>query len=148
YGITVSDYSSDFGAVIKRSRGVAEGMSKGVAFLMKKNKIDVISGAGKVKVGKKVEVTDKEGKKTEYTASKGVVIATGARARELPNIKIDGTKVIEYRKAMSLEKQPEKLLVVGSGAIGMEFAYVYASLGTKVTIVEFMPNVVPVEDED
>lgn len=148
YGITVSDYASDFGAVIKRSRGVAEGMSKGVTFLMKKNKIDVISGTGKVKVGKKVEVTDKDGKKTEYSASKGVVIATGARARELPNIKIDGTKVIDYRKAMSMEKQPEKLLIVGSGAIGMEFAYVYASLGTKVTIVEFMSNVVPVEDED
>lgn len=148
YGITVGDYSADFSGVIKRSRGVAEGMSKGVAFLMKKNKIDVIMGFGKVIAGKKVEVTDKNGKKTEYAASKGVIIATGGRARELPNIKIDGQKVIEYRKAMSLEKQPESMLVVGSGAIGVEFAYVYASMGTKVTIVEFMPTMVPVEDED
>ncbi|PWJ56538.1 dihydrolipoamide dehydrogenase [Dyadobacter jejuensis] len=148
YGINVSESSADFGAVIKRSRGVAEGMSKGVAFLMKKNKIDVIMGAGKAKGVKTVEVTDKDGKKVDYTANKGVIIATGARARELPNIKIDGQKVIEYRKAMSLEKQPKSLLVVGSGAIGMEFAYVYAAMGTKVTVVEFMPNLVPVEDED
>ena len=148
YGITVSDSSADFGAVIKRSRGVADGMSKGVAFLLKKNKIDVIMGAGKTKGNKTVEVTDKDGKKADYTANKGVIIATGARARELPNIKIDGQKVIEYRKAMSLEKQPKSLLVVGSGAIGMEFAYVYAALGTKVTVVEFMPFLVPVEDED
>ncbi len=148
YGITVSDASADFGAVIKRSRGVADGMSKGVAFLMKKNKIDVIMGAGKTKGVKTVEVTDKDGKKVDYTANKAVIIATGARARELPNIKIDGEKVIEYRKAMSLEKQPKSLLVVGSGAIGMEFAYVYAAMGTKVTVVEFMPNLVPVEDED
>lgn len=148
YGINVGEYSADFNGVIKRSRGVADGMSKGVSFLMKKNKIDVIMGAGKVKANKTVEVTDKDGKKTDYTASKGVIIATGARARELPNIKIDGQKVIEYRKAMSLEKQPGSMLVIGSGAIGVEFAYVYASMGTKVTIVEFMPNVVPVEDED
>jgi dihydrolipoamide dehydrogenase len=148
YGITVSDASADFGAVIKRSRGVADGMSKGVAFLMKKNKIDVIMGAGKTKGSKTVEVTDKDGKKVDYTANKAVIVATGARARELPNIKIDGQKVIEYRKAMSLEKQPKSLLVVGSGAIGMEFAYVYAAMGTKVTVVEFMPNLVPVEDED
>lgn len=148
YGISVGDYSADFTGVIKRSRGVAEGMSKGVAFLMKKNKIDVIMGYGKVIAGKKVEVTDKDGKKTEYAANKGVIIATGGRARELPNVKIDGTKVIEYRKAMSLEKQPESLLVIGSGAIGVEFAYVYAAMGTKVTIVEFLPTMVPVEDED
>jgi len=148
YGINVGESSADFGAVIKRSRGVADGMSKGVSFLMKKNKIDVIMGYGKVKGVKTVEVTDKDGKKTDYTAGKGVIIATGARARELPNIKIDGQKVIEYRKAMSLEKQPASLLVVGSGAIGMEFAYVYASMGTKVTVVEFLPNLVPVEDED
>ncbi len=148
YGITVSDSSADFGAIIKRSRGIADGMSKGVTFLMKKNKIDVIMGAGKTKGSKTVEVTDKDGKKVDYTASKGVIIATGARARELPNIKIDGQKVIEYRKAMSLEKQPKSMLVVGSGAIGMEFAYVYAAMGTQVTVVEFMPNLVPVEDED
>lgn len=148
YGINVSESSADFGAVIKRSRGVAESMNKGVTFLMKKNKIDVINGYGKVVKDQSVEVTDKDGKKTVYRASKGVVIATGARARELPNIKIDGEKVIEYRKAMSLEIQPKSMLVIGSGAIGVEFAYVYSSLGTKVTIVEFMPQVVPIEDED
>jgi len=148
YGINVSDSSADFSAVIKRSRGVAEAMNKGVTFLMKKNKIDVISGYGKVVKDQSVEVTDKEGKKTVYRASKGVIIATGARARELPNIKIDGEKVIDYRKAMTLEKQPETMLVIGSGAIGIEFAYVYSSLGTKVTIVEFMPQIVPIEDED
>lgn len=148
YGITAGNFSADFGAVIKRSRGVADNMSKGVSFLMKKNKIDIIMGAGKVKGNKTVAVTDKDGKVTDYTAGKGVIIATGARARELPNIKIDGKKVIEYRKAMSLEKQPATMLVVGSGAIGMEFAYVYASMGTKVTVVEFLPNLVPVEDED
>ncbi|NBB18108.1 dihydrolipoyl dehydrogenase [Runella sp. CRIBMP] len=146
YGITVGNAEADFGAVIKRSRDVANGMSKGVNFLMKKNKIDIIEGAGRVKPGKKVEV-EKDGKKTEYTAT-SIIIATGGRARQLPNVPIDGQKVIEYRKAMSLEKQPKSLLVIGSGAIGVEFAYVYASMGTKVTIVEFMPNVVPVEDED
>ncbi|AEI47575.1 dihydrolipoyl dehydrogenase [Runella slithyformis] len=146
YGITVGNAEADFGAVIKRSRDVANGMSKGVNFLMKKNKIDIIEGAGRVKPGKKVEV-EKDGKKTEYTAT-NIIIATGGRARQLPNVPIDGQKVIEYRKAMSLEKQPKSLLVIGSGAIGVEFAYVYASMGTKVTIVEFMPNVVPVEDEE
>jgi dihydrolipoamide dehydrogenase len=146
YGITVGEAHADFGAVIKRSRDVANGMSKGVKFLMTKNKIDIINGQGRVKAGQKVEV-EKDGQKTEYTAT-NIIIATGGRARQLPNIPIDGTKIIEYRKAMSLEKQPESLLVVGSGAIGMEFAYVYASMGTKVTIVEFMPNIVPVEDED
>ncbi|WP_259016885.1 dihydrolipoyl dehydrogenase [Emticicia fluvialis] len=147
YGIEVGEAHANFEAVIKRSRGVADGMSKGVQFLMKKNKIDVIYGFGKVKAGKKVEVTDAEGKKSELEG-KHVIIATGARARQLPNVPIDGKKVIEYRKAMSLEKQPESLLVIGSGAIGVEFAYVYASMGTKVTIVEFLPNIVPVEDED
>ncbi|MFN8353325.1 MAG: dihydrolipoyl dehydrogenase [Spirosomataceae bacterium] len=150
YGITIQDgaYEADFGAVIKRSRGVAETMSKGVAFLMKKNKIDVIMGYGKVKANKTVEVTAADGTKTDYTANKGVVIATGGRARQLPNIPIDGEKIIEYRKAMSLGFQPKSLVIVGSGAIGVEFAYVYASMGTKVTIVEFMPAIVPVEDED
>jgi len=147
YGIEVGESNANFEAVIKRSRGVADGMSKGVQFLMKKNKIDVIYGTGKVKAGKKVEVTDAEGKKTDVEG-KYIIIATGARARQLPNIPIDGKKIIEYRKAMSLEKRPDSLLVVGSGAIGVEFAYVYASMGTKVTIVEFMPNIVPVEDED
>ncbi len=147
YGIEVGESSANFEAVIKRSRGVADGMSKGVQFLMKKNKIDVIYGTGKVKAGKKIEVTDAEGKKTDLEG-KNIIIATGARARQLPNVPIDGKKIIEYRKAMSLEKRPDSLLVIGSGAIGVEFAYVYASMGTKVTIVEFMPNIVPVEDED
>lgn len=147
YGITVGESSADFGAVIKRSRGVADAMSKGVQFLMKKNKIDVISGTGKVIPGKKVTVTDKDGKATDYEA-KHIIVATGGRARALPSVPIDGQKVIEYRKAMTLEKRPESMLVIGSGAIGVEFAYVYASMGTKVTIVEFMPNIVPVEDED
>lgn len=150
YGINIQEggYEADFGAVIKRSRGVADSMSKGVTFLMKKNKIDVIMGYGKVKGTKTVEVTAADGTKTDYSATKGVVIATGGRARQLPNIPIDGEKIIEYRKAMSLSSQPKSMVIVGSGAIGVEFAYVYASMGTKVTIVEFMPNVVPVEDED
>lgn len=147
YGITVENANADFNAVIKRSRGVAEGMSKGVQFLMKKNKIDIINGFGKVQSGKKVEVTAADGSKS-IVEGKNIIIATGARARALPNIPIDGEKVIEYRKAMSLEKQPKSMVVIGSGAIGVEFAYVYASMGTKVTIVEFLPNIVPVEDED
>ncbi|MEA5457875.1 dihydrolipoyl dehydrogenase [Arcicella sp. LKC2W] len=147
YGITVAESHADFGAVIKRSRGVADSMSKGVQFLMKKNKIDVIMGNGKALKNKKVEVTAADGKVTVYDA-KNIMIATGARARALPNIPIDGVKVIDYRKAMSLETQPKSMVVIGSGAIGVEFAYVYEAMGTKVTIVEFMPNVVPVEDED
>ncbi|MFB0947823.1 MAG: dihydrolipoyl dehydrogenase [Spirosomataceae bacterium] len=147
YGIKVENASADFSAVIKRSRDVANGMSKGVQFLMKKNKIDVIDGFGKIQTGKKVEVTAADGKKS-VVEGKNIIIATGTRARELPNIPIDGEKVIEYRKAMTLEKQPESLVVIGSGAIGVEFAYVYASMGTKVTIVEFLPNIVPIEDED
>ncbi|MFC3811783.1 dihydrolipoyl dehydrogenase [Lacihabitans lacunae] len=147
YGITVGEASADFNAVIARSRGVADGMSKGVQFLMKKNKIDIIMGYGKVLAGKKVEVTAADGTKSTVEG-KNIIVATGARARQLPNVPIDGQKVIEYRKAMSLEKQPESMVVIGSGAIGVEFAYVYASMGTKVTIVEFMPNIVPVEDED
>lgn len=147
YGLTVSSFDKDFPAVIQRSRGVAQGMSKGVTFLMKKNKIDVINGFGKVKPGKKVDVTDKDGKVTEYSADH-IIIATGARSRELPNLPQDGVKVIGYRQAMSLPAQPKKMIVVGSGAIGVEFAHFYNSMGTEVTIVEFMPNVVPVEDED
>ncbi|MCF8323594.1 MAG: dihydrolipoyl dehydrogenase [Leadbetterella sp.] len=147
YGITVGEASADFSEVIGRSRSVADGMSKGVQFLMKKNKIDVIDGYGKVQPGKKVEVTAADGTKT-IVEGKNIIIATGARARALPNVPIDGEKVIEYRKAMTLEKQPKSLVVIGSGAIGVEFAYVYASMGTKVTIVEFLPNIVPVEDED
>ncbi|MGL4632182.1 MAG: dihydrolipoyl dehydrogenase [Leadbetterella sp.] len=147
YGITVKGADADFNAVIARSRGVADGMSKGVQFLMKKNKIEVIDGFGKIMPGKKVEVTAKDGSKS-IVEGKNIIVATGARARQLPNVPIDGEKVIEYRKAMSLAKQPKSMVVIGSGAIGVEFAYVYASMGTKVTIVEFMPNIVPVEDED
>lgn len=148
YGITVGNASADFGAMIKRSRDVANGMSAGIQFLMKKNKIDVIKGNGDVKPGKKVLVTDESGASTEYSASKGVIIATGARSRELPNLPQDGEKIIGYRQAMTLPKQPKKLVVVGSGAIGVEFAYFYNAIGTEVTIVEYLPNIVPVEDED
>ena len=147
YGLTVTAFDKDFNAVVKRSRDVAEGMSKGVQFLMKKNKIDVIDGFGKVKPGKKVDVTAADGKVTEYSADH-IIIATGARSRELPNLPQDGKKVIGYRQAMTLAEQPKKMIVVGSGAIGVEFAHFYNAMGTEVTIVEFMPNVVPVEDED
>jgi len=147
YGIQVSGAEADFAAMVKRSRGVSDGMSKGVQFLMKKNKIDILSGWGKIQPGKKVEVSDKDGKKTVYAAD-NIIIATGARARELPTLKIDNEKIIGYRKAMTLEKQPKSMVVVGSGAIGVEFAYFYNSIGTKVTIVEFMDRIVPVEDEE
>lgn len=148
YGIQVSDVKADFGAMIKRSRGVADGMSKGVQFLMKKNKITVINGTGKLVAGPKVAVTDAEGKVTEYTA-KNIIVATGGRAKELPNLPIDGKKIIEYRKAMSLETQPKRLVVVGAGAIGVEFGYFYHTIGTEVSIVEFMEQgLVPREDPD
>jgi len=147
YGIKVNGGEPDFGAIIKRSRGVADGMSKGIQFLMKKNKIDVIMGTAKIKKGGKVEVKDGEGATKEYTA-KHTILATGARSRELPNLKQDGKRVIGYRQAMNLEKQPESLVVVGSGAIGVEFAYFYNAIGTKVTIVEYLDRIVPVEDED
>lgn len=147
YGLTIKEFDKDFSAVVKRSRDVADGMSKGVQFLMKKNKIDVIDGFGKIKPGKKVDVTATDGKVTEYSADH-IIIATGARSRELPNLPQDGVKVIGYRQAMTLPTQPKKMIVVGSGAIGVEFAHFYNSMGTEVTIVEFMPNIVPVEDED
>ncbi len=147
YGLKAEAIDKDFDAVIKRSRNVAEGMSKGVQFLMKKNKIDVIDGFGKIKTGKKVDVTDADGKVTEYSADH-IIIATGARSRELPNLPQDGKKVIGYRQAMTLPTQPKKMIVVGSGAIGVEFAHFYNSMGTEVTIVEFLPNLVPVEDID
>ncbi len=145
YGITVKDASADFSGMVKRSRGVADGMSKGVTFLMKKNKIEVLAGWGKIQPGKKVEVEGKDGKKTVYAAD-NIIIATGARSRELPSMKIDNKKIIGYRKAMTLEKQPKSMVVVGSGAIGVEFAYFYNSIGTKVTLVEFLDRIVPVED--
>jgi dihydrolipoamide dehydrogenase len=147
YGIEVKSASADLQGMVKRSRDVAASMSKGVQFLFKKNKIDQINGFGKLKKGGKVEVTDDKGKKTDYDA-KHIIVATGGRSRELPNLKIDGKKIIGYREAMVLDKQPKKLLVVGSGAIGVEFAYFYNSIGTEVTIVEFLPNVVPVEDAE
>ena len=147
YGLKAESIDKDFEAVVKRSRGVAEGMSKGVQFLMKKNKIDVIEGFGKVKAGKKIDVTSKDGKVTEYSASH-IIIATGARSRELPNLPQDGKKVIGYRQAMTLPSQPKSMIVVGYGAIGVEFASFYNSMGTEVTIVEFQPTIVPVEDKD
>lgn len=147
YGITAKDFTPDFPAVVKRSRGVADKMSKGVQFLMKKNKIDVIMGMGKLNAKKEVEVTGADGKVTTYQA-RHTILATGARSRQLPNLPIDGKKVIGYREAMVLPTQPKTMIVVGSGAIGVEFAYFYNSIGTKVTIVEFMPRIVPVEDED
>jgi len=147
YGISVKEGKADFDAIVKRSRGVAEKMSGGVQFLMKKNKIDVIMGTGKVKAGKKVDVTDDKGKTTEYSA-KNIVIATGARSRQLPNLPQDGKNIIGYREALTLPKMPKKMVVVGSGAIGVEFAYFYNTMGCEVTVVEYMPNIVPVEDAE
>jgi dihydrolipoamide dehydrogenase len=147
YGIKVKDAKADFTGMVKRSREVAGGMSKGIQFLFKKNKIDHIAGYGTLKKGKKVEVKDESGKVTTYDANH-IILATGGRSRELPNLPIDGKKIIGYREAMVLDKQPKKMVVVGSGAIGVEFAYFYSALGTEVTIVEFMDRVVPVEDEE
>ena len=147
YGIKVTGAEADFDSMIKRSRGVAEGMSKGIQFLFKKNKIDTLIGFGKVTKDRKVEVKAADGKVTVYEA-KSIIIATGTRSRELPNLKQDGKRIIGYRDAMTLPKQPKSLVVVGSGAIGVEFAYFYNSIGTKVTIVEYLPNIVPVEDEE
>jgi dihydrolipoamide dehydrogenase len=147
YGIKVKGGEADFGAVIKRSRDVADGMSKGVQFLMKKNKIDVINGNGVLKSVGKIEVTGADGK-TQLVEGKNIIIATGARSRILPNLPQDGKKIIGYREAMTLPKQPKKMVVVGSGAIGSEFAYFYQTMGTEVTLVEYMANIVPVEDEE
>lgn len=147
YGVSVEGAKHDFEAVIKRSRGVADKMSKGIQFLMKKNKIEVLSGFGKLNAKKELEVTGADGKTAVHTA-KHIVLATGARSRELPALPIDGKKIIGYREAMNLPKQPKSMIVVGSGAIGVEFAYFYSALGTQVTIVEFMDRIVPVEDAD
>ena len=147
YGIKIENPLAEFDAVIKRSRGVADKMSKGIAFLMKKNKIDVIMGSGKLISANKLEVTAADGTKQIHEAA-NIIIATGGRARELPSLPIDGEKIVEYRKAMVLPNQPKTMIVCGSGAIGSEFAYFYNSMGTKVTVVEFMPRIVPVEDED
>ncbi len=148
YGVSISgEVKPDFGAMVKRSREVADGMSKGIQYLFKKNKVESIFGMGKLTGKNTVEVTDSEGKTIKYTA-KNIILATGARSRELPNLPLDGKKIIGYRKAMTLDKQPESMVVVGSGAIGSEFACFYQSIGTKVTLVEFMPTTVPNEDEE
>lgn len=148
YGIKIEKATADFDAMINRSRNVADGMSKGVQFLMKKNKITVIDGEGKLLRGKKVEVTDADGKKKEYSAD-SIIIATGARARSLPGIQIDGKKIIGYREAMTLKTQPKRMVVIGAGAIGVEFAFFYNSIGSEVTVVEYMEQgLVPREDKD
>lgn len=147
YGIKIEGAEADFDGMVKRSRDVAAGMSKGIQFLFKKNKIDHIAGFGKLKAGKKVEVTAEDGSKVDYSADH-IILATGGRSRQLPNLPIDGKKIIGYREAMVMDKQPESMVIVGSGAIGVEFAYFYHSIGTKVTIVEYMDRIVPVEDEE
>jgi dihydrolipoamide dehydrogenase len=148
FGISVSgEVNPDFEAIVRRSRGVADTMSKGIQYLFKKNKIEHIKGYGKIKPGKVVEVTDEEGKVTEYTANH-IILATGARSRQLPNLPQDGKRIIGYREAMTLPKQPKSMVVVGSGAIGSEFAWFYQTIGTQVTLVEFLPNAVPLEDEE
>ena len=147
YGINIKGAAVDFAGMIKRSRDVAGGMSKGINFLFKKNKIDHLTGFGKLKANKTVEITDENGSITNYQANH-IIVATGGRSRELSSMPIDGKKIIGYREAMSLPKQPKSMVVVGSGAIGVEFAYFYNAIGTKVTIVEFMPEIVPVEDAE
>ena len=147
YGIEITDPKYNFGNIIKRSRGVADKMNKGIQFLMKKYKIEVIMGTGKLTGPQKLEVTATDGTKQTIEA-KNIIIATGARARELPALKLDGKKIVGYRDAMNLPEQPKSMIIIGSGAIGTEFAYFYNSLGTKVTIVEFLPKIVPVEDDD
>ena len=148
YGVSISgEVKPDFEAIVRRSRGVAEGMSKGIQYLFKKNKIETITGFGKLAGKGKVEVTDEAGTKTMVTASH-IILATGARTRQLPNLPLDYEKVFGYRKAMTLPKQPQSMVVVGSGAIGSEFAWFYQSIGTQVTLVEFLPNIVPLEDEE
>lgn len=147
YGVLAADVKPDFEKMIARSRGVADAMSKGIQFLFKKNNITVINGFGKLKDNHTVTVTASDGSQADYTA-KHIILATGARSRELPNLKQDGVKVIGYRQALTLPKQPASMVVVGSGAIGSEFAYFYNAIGTKVTLVEYMPNIVPLEDEE
>jgi dihydrolipoamide dehydrogenase len=147
YGISVAEVKTDFDGMIKRSRGVADGMSKGIAFLMKKNKIEVIKGTAKLAGKGKIAVTGEDGKVNTVEVDH-TILATGSRSRQLPNIPIDGKHVIGYREAMVLPKQPKEMLIIGSGAIGMEFAYFYNTVGTKVTIVEFMNRILPVEDEE
>ena len=148
YGVSISgEIKPDFTAMVKRSRGVADGMSKGIQFLFSKNKIEVINGFGRLIDKNSIEVTDASGHRSVHSA-KNIILATGARSRELPNLEQDGEKIIGYREAMTLPKQPKSMVVVGSGAIGSEFAYFYQSIGTDVTLVEYLPNVVPNEDEE
>jgi len=147
YGLKADGVGFDFNAVISRSRGVADGMSKGINFLFKKNKIETVMGTGKVLAPGKVEVTKADGSK-ETVEAKSIILATGARSRELPTMPVDNKKIIGYRKAMSMEQLPKRLVVVGSGAIGVEFAYFYRTMGSEVTVVEFLPRIVPVEDEE
>jgi len=147
YGIKVAPPEADFSGMVARSRGIADGMSKGVTFLLKKNKVDVIMGTGKVLAGKRIEVTTNEGD-TQVLETSNIIIATGARSRQLPNLPQDGNKIIGYREALTLKTKPKKMVVVGSGAIGVEFAYFYNSIGTDVTIVEYMDGIVPVEDKE
>ncbi|HON18872.1 MAG TPA: dihydrolipoyl dehydrogenase [Salinivirgaceae bacterium] len=148
YGVAINgEVKPDFQKMVARSREVAAGMSKGIQYLFKKNNIEVIQGFGKLAGQGKVEVTTDSGEKNIYEAEH-IILATGARSKQLPNLPQDGEKIIGYRKALTLEKLPESMVVVGSGAIGSEFAYFYATLGTKVTLVEFLPNIVPNEDEE
>jgi len=147
YGITIKGATADVAKMVGRSREIAGGMSKGIQFLFKKNKIDAIIGNAKLKAGKKVEVTDDSGKKTDYSANH-IIIATGARSKSLPNLQQDGKLIIGYREALILDKLPKKMVVVGSGAIGVEFAYYYNAIGTEVTVVEFMDSIVPREDKE
>lgn len=147
YGLKADNVDKDFTAVVKRSRDIADGMSKGVQFLLKKNKIDVIRGYGTIKKGKKIEVKAEDGS-TSTVEADHIIIATGSKSRVLPNLPQDGKKVIGYREAMTLKEQPKKLVVVGSGAIGVEFAYFYNAMGTEVTIIEYLDRIVPVEDID
>jgi len=148
YGIIIEgEVKPDFGAIISRSRGIADGMSKGVQFLFRKNNIDLLAGFGEVGKNNTVEVRNQEGEKKTFTST-NIIVATGARSKELPNLKQDGKKIIGYREAMNLEKQPDSMVVVGSGAIGSEFASFYQTLGTNVTLVEFLPRIVPIEDEE
>ena len=146
YGINIKEYDKDFNAVINRSRNIANDMSKGVNFLMKKNKIDVIEGFGKIMPNKIVKVTNE--KMTQDIKGKNIILATGARSREIPSIPKDGKKIFGYREAMTLKKQPKSIIIVGSGAIGVEFAYFYNSMGSKVTLIEYLDRVVPVEDHE
>ncbi|RHV95261.1 dihydrolipoyl dehydrogenase [Culturomica massiliensis] len=147
YGVKIENTQPDFDAIIARSRGVAEKMSKGIQYLFKKNNITVIEGQGKLTADKKVEVTANDGAKQIYEA-KHIILATGARSRQLPAIPQDGKRIIGYRQALTLDHLPASMLVVGSGAIGSELAWFYNAMGTKVTLVEFMPNVLPIEDEE